>query len=378
MSNPLLSTLTTPAWIARLVGAVGLMTILSALLPALHHRVDMVKEILPDFAPAAATTGALATGTLLLVLSRPLRRGKFRAWLLTVVLAGATVGLHLVKGLDVEEAVVTTAVFVLLVLARPNFTARPDQRSLSRVLAVLVAGPVLATTLGWLWLALDADGQAPGTTQLDRIRHAFLGLVGITGPVQFTNRAHADHAAIALLIFGATLVGLLVLALTMPASGPHPLTEEEDTRIRDLLQRWGQVDSLSYFATRGDKSVIFSRTGKAAVTYRVVGAVTLAAGDPVGDPEAWPGAIEAWLEEARSFGWVPAALGVSERGATAYHRAGLDALELGDEAIVEVDDFSLEGRSMRVVRQAVSRCDRAGLVTECRRVRDLDDETREE
>jgi lysyl-tRNA synthetase class 2 len=338
----------------------------------------MVTAVLPNYAPAAATTGALAAGTILLLLSRALRRGKHRAWLLATVLSAVTVVLHLVKGLDVEEAVVTTSMLVLLVSARPNFTARPDPRSLSRVLAVLLAGPLVATGLGWLWLLMDVDGQAAGTTQVDRVRHAFLGLFGVTGPVRFVDPAGGDHAAIALLILGAALVGALVLALMMPADGPHPLSAGESARVRDLLRAWGQVDSLSYFATRGDRSVVFSRSGKAAVTYRVVGTVTLAAGDPVGDPEAWPGAIEAWLDEARSFGWVPAALGVSEAGATAFHRAGLDALELGDEAIVEVADFCLEGRSMRVVRQAVARCERAGLVVTCRRVRDLDDETREE
>jgi lysyl-tRNA synthetase class 2 len=132
---------------------------------------------------------------------------------------------------------------------------------------------------------------------------------------------------------------------------------------------------LSYFALRGDRSVIFSPTGKAAVTYRVVGTVSLAAGDPVGDPEAWPAAIAAWLAEAQTFGWIPAVLGCSELGAAAFHRAGLDALELGDEAIVDVAGFSLAGRRMRTVRQAVSRCERAGLTTTCHRVRDLPEDT---
>jgi lysyl-tRNA synthetase class 2 len=372
------SVLSTPAWIARIVAGVGAMTILSALLPALHGRVSVVTGILPDYFPAAATTGALAAGTILILLSRALRRGKFRAWLLATVLSALTVVLHLVKGLDVEEALVTTAMLVLLVSARSRFTARPDPRSLSRVLAVLLAGPVVATGLGWLWLALDGDGQVGGTTQGERLRQAFVGLIGMTGPVTFTNPTDADHAATGLLILGTALVGALILALMMPANGPQPLAPDEAARVRQLLAKWGWVDSLSYFATRGDRSVVFSRSGKAAVTYRVVGTVTLAAGDPVGDPEAWPGAVEAWLDEARSFGWVPAALGVSEAGATAYHRAGFDALELGDEAVVEVAAFSLDGRSMRGVRQAVSRCERAGLRVECRRVRDLDEPTRAE
>jgi lysyl-tRNA synthetase, class II len=121
--------------------------------------------------------------------------------------------------------------------------------------------------------------------------------------------------------------------------------------------------------------VIFSPSHKAAITYRVVGTVSLAAGDPLGDPEAWPGAIEAWLDEAVSFGWVPAALAASERGAEAFQRFGMDALEIGDEAVLHAADFTLEGRSMRGVRQAVSRCTRAGLTVSCHRVADLDDET---
>jgi lysyl-tRNA synthetase class 2 len=223
---------------------------------------------------------------------------------------------------------------------------------------------------------MDVDGQAPGTTTWQRLEHVFLGLLGITGPVRFLNQGDADRAAIALVVLGAATLITLLLAALMPADGPHPLSGEERTRLRGMLARWGWVDSLSYFALRDDRSAMFSRSGKAAVTYRVVGTVSLAAGDPVGDPEAWPGAIEEWLAEAKSYGWVPAALGVSEQGALAYHRCGLDALELGDEAIVDVADFCLEGRSMRGVRQAVSRCTRAGLEVTCKRVRDLDDDTR--
>ncbi|MEP7089517.1 MAG: phosphatidylglycerol lysyltransferase domain-containing protein, partial [Nocardioidaceae bacterium] len=71
----------------------------------------------------------------------------------------------------------------------------------------------------------------------------------------------------------------------------------------------------------------------------------------------------------------PAVLAASERGAEAFHRLGMYALELGDEAVLEVGEFSLDGRSMRGVRQAVSRCERAGLRVAGDRVADLDDAT---
>ena len=60
------------------------------------------------------------------------------------------------------------------------------------------------------------------------------------------------------------------------------LSEEDERRIRLLLAESGERDSLGYFATRRDKAVLFSPSGKAAVTYRVVGGVCLASGDPLG------------------------------------------------------------------------------------------------
>ena len=366
--------LRSPFWLARLVFVVGAVTFVSAVLPAIRSRTHLITEVVPAVFPAAATTGAAAVGVVLVVLSRGLRRGKFRAWLLATALALVAVVLHVLKGLDVEEAGLSLVLFVLLVTSRSRFTARPDPRSLPRLLTVAVLGPVIATVLGLVWLNIDPDGQAPGTGQTDRVAQSFLGLMGISGPVRFVDPVAGDRAAVALVVLGAAVLLVAVMVALQPALGPHPLTSDEDARLRGLLRRWGGIDSLSYFATRHDRSVMFSPTGKSAITYRVVGTVSLAAGDPIGDPEAWPGVITAWMAEAKSFGWVPAVLAASERGAEAFHRAGLDALELGDEAVLETSEFSLSGRSMRTVRQAVARCDRAGLTVSCDRVGDLTDE----
>jgi lysyl-tRNA synthetase class 2 len=183
----------------------------------------------------------------------------------------------------------------------------------------------------------------------------------------------------------ATLASLGALTVVLPGylalrpAEPRPLmTAEDERRMRELLTRHGDRDSLGYFALRRDKSVIWSPSGKAAVAYRVVSGVMLASGDPLGDPEAWPGAIGCFLAEAQRHAWVPAVMGCSELGGQAWVRAGLDALELGDEAIVDAAAFSLDGRAMRNVRQAVNRVERAGYTAEVTRVIDIPLERREE
>jgi lysyl-tRNA synthetase class 2 len=64
-------------------------------------------------------------------------------------------------------------------------------------------------------------------------------------------------------------------------------------------------------------------------------------------------------------------MGASEEAGTVYARHGLDALELGDEAVVDVAEFTLEGRAMRTVRQARNRVRRAGYTVRVRRHEDI-------
>lgn len=142
-------------------------------------------------------------------------------------------------------------------------------------------------------------------------------------------------------------------------------------RLRELLARFGDQDSLGYFATRRDKSSIFADDERAAVMYQVVQGVSVASGDPVGDPAHWQRAITRWLEEARHFGWIPAVVSCSEAGARAYVHAGLRVLTMGDEAVLHPARFTLASTSMSAVRQAVTRATKGGLSVQLRRQDDL-------
>lgn len=361
----------TPLALSRIVLLLGLVDIGSALSPGIHDRARLLTELVPHVFPAAATTGTLAAGALMVVTSRAVSRCKRRAWLLCVVLAIASIGLNLLKGLDIEEALLGVVLLALLITGRGHFTARPDPRSLSRVAVVGLLGPVMATALGTGWLCLVVRGQAAGTTLMERVQQAALGLLGVPGPIRWRSPHDGDTTAVALAVLGFAVLLTLLLVVMAPADGPHALTDHERATLGGLLARHSGVDSLSYFATRGDRSLLMAANGRAGLSYRVIGTVSLAAGDPVGDPDAWPGAIAAWIEECDAYGWTPAVLGASERAAEVYRRVGLDALELGDEAVLHTETFSLEGRAMRGVRQAVSRCERAGLRVACARVRDL-------
>jgi lysyl-tRNA synthetase, class II len=190
--------------------------------------------------------------------------------------------------------------------------------------------------------------------------------------VQWVPEARGDMFNLLTTALGVFTLVVAAYLFLRPAEPRARLGVNDEERVRELLGKYGDRDSLGYFALRNDKSVIWSATGKACICYRVVSGVMLASGDPIGDPEAWPGAIGPFLDEAARHAWAPAVMGCSELGAEVWCREGdLTALELGDEAIVNVADFSLSGRSMRNVRQMVNRVAKNGYTAQVRRVADI-------
>jgi lysyl-tRNA synthetase, class II len=353
---------------------VGLSDILEVIIPAYHEKLRKLHKfasVVPGTDVALTATAVVITGLLLLMLSHALRRRKRRAWQAVIALLAFNIVIHLVHGLHIPLAAVSVVLLGALLYFSEHFYARGDPRTKWQALWVFCGLAVTDIVIGLVYILL-ARGLARDYSFPQRLQHVIYGLVGFSGPVQFVPESRSD--LFNLLTSG---LGLLTLVITVylylrPAEPKARLSAQDAVRIRELLARYGERDSLGYFALRNDKSVLWSPTGKSCICYRVVSGVMLASADPIGDPEAWPGAIAAFLDEAAKHAWVPAVMGCSELGAEIWCREGeLTALELGDEAIVSVADFSLSGRAMRNVRQMVSRVARAGYEAQVRRVCDL-------
>ncbi|MCW2914394.1 MAG: hypothetical protein JWN52_2462 [Actinomycetia bacterium] len=165
-------------------------------------------------------------------------------------------------------------------------------------------------------------------------------------------------------------IGLLVIIeiLLAPAPPPPPGNESERRQVSALVAHPAS-DTLAPFALRHDKSYVFSPDRRAAIGYRVLFGVAAAGGDPVGDPLSYDSAIQEFLELCGRMGWRPAVLGASADQLESWPE--LRSIGFGDEVIVRPADFSLSGRQMRNVRQAVQRTRRARVTTTVLAERDL-------
>ncbi len=364
-------------WLALLI---GLADVTEGAVPGLyaHYRLHRIGDLAPGTLTNLTRTADVIIGLLLLMLSHGLRRRKRRACQAVTLLLGASVVIHLAHYPLIGRAVVTAALLVALVCYRREFYAVGDPRTRWRALAVLGWLVLADLVIGLSFLTLTRGLRADYSLML-RGQSVIYGLFGFSGPVQFGPEGHGDLFDVLTSALGLFTLVATAFVFLRPAEPAGRLSGQDAARIRDLLDRHGKQDSLGYFTLRDDKSIIWSPTGKSCIGYRVLSGVMLAAGDPIGDPEAWPGAIHAFLDEAARHAWVPAVVGCGELGAEVWCREGdLTALELGDEAIVDVASFSLEGRAMRNVRQMVSRVCRQGYAASFHRTGDLPHEVIED
>lgn len=356
--------------VAVLLVAYGAISVMLGISPAHRPHAVALAGYFPPSVTGAFSAITVVVGVAAIFLAHGLARGKRRAYLIAV---GALVAASVASALHGHLLAAGTAILLLLTLAlgRGWYTGQSDPNTRRAAVLAFLGTLGIGSIVGLVFLQLHASVLVGDTGWPARLLTVLRGAIGIGGPVGFS-RQHADWTFAWLV--GAFSIVAVVLGgyLYLRAAEPAPYrTPAQTLQLRGLLEGHGERDSLGYFALREDKSLVLSATGKAGVPYRVVAGVALISGDPIGDPEAWPGAIERYLEMCRRNSWVPGSLGCSAVAARTLQRVGMKVLEIGDEAIVAPARFSLSGRAMRNVRQMVNRVERLGYTAVLRDVGEL-------
>jgi len=349
--------------------ALGLVNVASALTPDVHSRMHLLLEFVPREVPVAAHALALSAGISLTILGVYLMRRRRRAWSLAVSILIAAGTLNLLKGLDGEEALASWALAALLVWGRDAFYVvhgnagwrGPLMRSAGIVCTALVVSAVtLVAAAHWGTVALT---PARGVAELKDL----LTLSPL--PIHYREPFGWVPTALDVLWLGALLALGWVLFRPLAAPGGLPAAELRPL-AHEMVERHGS-DTLSFFKLRADKHHFFDASRRAFVGYRIEAGVMLVSGDPIGPPDALPDLLRDLCAFAEARGLAIGVVGASEEFATLAAGAGLRSFYIGDEAIVELASFSLEGRSIRKVRQAVNRARKAGFSVTVQRMDDL-------
>jgi len=320
----------------------GALLLFSGATPATDERLAFLDRFLPLSVLEVSHLAGSIIGLGLLVLARALFRRVQAAYHITVWLLLAGVFASLLKGLDFEEATLLMLVVGVLVLGRRSFyrpTAILEER-FSPVWVVSIIGVVvMAVWIGMisyrhvsysneLWWTFALDGNAPRMLR----------------------------ASLTVIVLGTAYVLLNLLRPARPEPAVAGAAELE--RARQLIA--GSDQTLANAALTGDKRLLFSDAGDAFLMYQTARRSWVALGDPVGSLQGAEELVWRLREMSDHHGAATVFYQVSGDRLALYVDLGLAALKIGEEALVPLADFSLEGATRAELRQAHRRTLRDG------------------
>lgn len=343
--------------------ASGLFNLFVLVWPRFHGRAAHFLEYSPFEFHHLSRFLTMILGFALSVSSIQVLRRKQRAFHLVVILSASSFVVHLIRGRDYEHSLLSLVVLVLLFLGRRAFTVgsgKPEWRSEGPGMAL---GALLAMAYGvaGFWL-LDRREFGINFTIADSVRRTLQVLSLVADPGISAHTRHARWFLDSLHLMTWTFLGYSALALFRPVIyrlRTHPL---ELARAREIVERHGR-SALDYFKFWPDKSIFFSRSLESFVAYRVAGGYALALGDPVGPDEEAETIVREFLRFCRNNDWGVGFHQTPPDLLPVYEACGLKKLKIGDDAIVDLTTFSLDGRERKSLRHTVHQLEKSGLRT---------------
>jgi lysylphosphatidylglycerol synthetase-like protein (DUF2156 family) len=330
---------------------VALVNILSTLLPVWPMRYELLASWLPKLVIQGAQFTTLGVGIIMLVLAPPVAGGHLKAARLFMLCAALAMLANILKGLDIEEAVINGIVLTTLWRRRRRFNSLPVRYTpvdAARLALALLAFLCLYNLAGVTLLrALRSlmDREEDAVLPLDRLVHV------LTAKLQLEHLWFHESQLI-LPVFLLLIFLIFSWRAVMPASRSYDGDE-------DLYARFGRVshNSLAYLAQRADVLRFVDPQAGGAITYRQVGRIAIQIGAILGPPERREPIYRAFLNFCRSQNLIPSAAAITADEREVVRACGMHTLNIGTEAIVDLSGFRIEQltKKMRWVQRSLGR-----------------------
>ncbi|MBI5284554.1 MAG: DUF2156 domain-containing protein [Chloroflexi bacterium] len=299
----------------------------------------------------------ITAGGLLLTTVPGLLHGKRLAWMLALGCCAASAALHPLKNVDLWGTFASVLLAGVLLGARQQFPARSDRPTVGRGALVLIGAMCMVfvySVVGLYLLDREFHQPTPLSTALSDTLRLLLVFPATTVEPRTAHGAWFLDSVRFLVVATAMFGGWQVLRSVFTQ---RVVSRAERERVRALLEQYGE-SSLAHFALLPGKDYFFSDSGQAVLAYCVEGSTAVVMGDPIGDESDIGALLAAFDEHCELNGWTYALHQATPRYLDLYARAGLKALTIGEEAIVEVQSFLLTGRPFKHIRATMNRFER--------------------
>ena len=332
----------TPRVIAVFTFFAGLILLFSGATPAAEGRLTFLSRALPLGLIEASHFLSSVVGAGLLLLSQGLARRLDAAYALAVAALAVGMAASLFKGADYEEAVLLGGVLVVLWRARPAFDRRAAL--FDAPFSLYWAALIIAALSTSIWLGSFAFSHVDYS-------HELWWQFEVYGEASRFLRASV----------GAAVVLLLFAVSRLLRHAPPAASEPTDDDLEDAASAIAaQTSTVPYLVYLRDKTLLFNEPKTGFVMYAVQGRTWVALGDPVGPPECHAELIRSFLERCEDYGGVPVFYEIRKEHLHRYADFGLTFVKLGEEAVVDLSTFTIEGGHASRHRQALRRLEKEG------------------
>ncbi|MEO8100632.1 MAG: phosphatidylglycerol lysyltransferase domain-containing protein [Acidobacteriota bacterium] len=266
----------------------------------------------------------------------------------------------LFRGGHSARALCSLGIAALLIGLRGHFQLGSARPSLSLALqraATAFGAALLYGTAGFWFLKPHHFGQNFHWWDSAALTLRAMLLLGDTGLEPLT--PHATWFLESLFLMSAATFAYCGVVLFRPVKYRLFHTAVDREHAGSIAMQHGR-SGQDFFKQWPDKSLFFSHSGSSFLAYRVANNFALALGDPVGPEDDLSATIEQFVEMCRRKGWRVGFHQVQSDRLPLYTRLGFQTMKIGDEAVVDLSRFTLEGSAMKEFRNTVNRLQRAG------------------
>jgi phosphatidylglycerol lysyltransferase len=347
--------------VAFVVLGSGLVNVFSVIGPALPNRASVVRGLFPLEFIHLSRFSTLLIGFALIISSINIYKGKKRAFQLVFLLTLLSIVFHLTKGLDYEEAIVSGVLLALLLLTRKRFAVRssiPDVRAAINRLAVAFMAALLYGIAGF-WL-LDRREFGIDFTIGDSVHRTLLFLSLVGDPQVVPRTGYARWFVDSMYLMTGTAIIYSLFAVFRPVVYRYRTLPQERKLVESLTRSHGR-SSLDYFKYWPDKTFFLSPTQQCYIAFKVGAGHAMVLGDPVGPEAEIEPTIRSFVDFCRENDWRVAFHQTLPDFLPIYRSLGFRKLKIGDDAIVVLSEFSLEGRKFKKLRHNINQLEKEGF-----------------
>ncbi|HVA99453.1 MAG TPA: phosphatidylglycerol lysyltransferase domain-containing protein [Bacteroidia bacterium] len=340
----------------------GIINIVSAITPSIPARLHLLESILPLDVINISNFLIIVFGFILIILSMYLLRGVKTAWWLAVVITALSVLGHIAKAFDYEEAILALISCAALIYTKKQYSVKPDPR-LARLsittFLITFGGVFLYGIIGFYFLdkrhfQIDFSWKESIKAFL---RIFFLFDAGALHPYTKFGR----NFLYSLYFFGFAAISFVLFSILRPIVQSPETEENENDEAQQLVEKYGK-SSLDYFKTYMDKFFFFTSNREAFISYKVGGNYAIVMEDPVCETaEKMKEAIAEFEIYCRDNGLKALYYRVPETSLPVYTSLKKKHLIIGQEAVLDLNSFSLQGGKMKSIRNAIKKVETSGF-----------------